>query len=49
MIDWAAILLSITLTAIMVYFGFIALEYPFIKQKDKTVFKTFVNWYKQLK
>ncbi len=49
MIDWMAILMSIPLAAVLLFCGFVLLEYPFIKHKDKTVLLTFIKWYKQLK
>jgi len=49
MIDWMAILMSILFAFIILFFGFMLLEYPFIREKEKTWLKTFVNWYKKLK
>ncbi len=49
MIDWYAILFAIILTPIMVFVGWVLCEYPFIRNKEKSIFKTFINWYKNLK
>ncbi len=49
MIDWMAILMSIPITGVIVFLGFMFLQYPFINDKEKTVLKTFIKWYKQLK
>jgi len=49
MIDWFAILISIPLVAIMFFIGWVFLEYPFIRTKEKTIIKTFSTWYKNLR
>ena len=49
MIDWMAILMSIPIAAVIMFYGFMFLQYPFIKNKEKTILKTFIKWYKQLK
>lgn len=49
MIDWMAILMSIPFAFLILFFGFMFLEYPFIRHKEQTWLKTFTKWYKQLK
>lgn len=41
--------MSIPITGVIVFLGFMFLQYPFINDKEKTVLKTFIKWYKQLK
>jgi len=48
MIDWAAILIGIPLGCLICFTGWVLLEYPFIMDKEKSLFKTFTKWYKNL-
>jgi len=47
MIDWLAIIVSMPLALIICFIGWVFLEYPFIRNKEKSVFKTFWKWYNQ--